>query len=303
MMPPTLHILENDHWQIGILPETGASVAFGRVKQGDSSRDVMRPTDPADYDDPSLCASFVLIPWSNRIRDARFRFHGQEYPLEPNSADGNAIHGDTRRRTWQAESAGSERLSLSFNSTAHNQVNFPWQFSALVEYWLDGADFGMTLSLKNIDEEAFPAGFGQHPYFVRTDDVQLELPVDQHYPLVHAMPTGAAEPMIPDLDFRALRRLGDVPKLDNLFRGRQGDRPARIVYPSWDLELAITSDPIFEHLIAFAPEGKPFFAVEPVTNANDGFNLFEQGIAGSGVFVLEPGEEKRGQIRLRTVGL
>ena len=59
------------------------------------------------------------------------------------------------------------------------------------------------------------------------------------------------------------------------------------------------ADTIYEHLIAYAPPEQPFFAVEPVTNANDGFNLFEQGIAGSGVFVLEPGEQQSGTIRLR----
>jgi aldose 1-epimerase len=32
--------------------------------------------------------------------------------------------------------------------------------------------------------------------------------------------------------------------------------------------------------------------LEPVTNANDGFNLMEKGIPGHSVFVLEPGEER-----------
>jgi aldose 1-epimerase len=101
------------------------------------------------------------------------------------------------------------------------------------------------------------------------------------------------------LDFRQLRPLNDAPPLDNLFRGRQGDRPARIVYAGQNIEVSIHADPIFEHFIVYSPPGKPFFAVEPVTNANDGFNLFEQNIAGNGVFVLEPGEEKSGVIRLR----
>lgn len=300
-MPPTLHTLENEHWQVGILPETGASVAFGRVQKDGQWVDVMRPTDPADYDNPSLCASFVLIPWSNRIKDAQFRFRGTDYKLQPNSADGTASHGDVRRRIWQVESAGKERISLSFNSTAHVNINFPWQFSANAVYSLDGDVFEMVLSLKNIDETPFPGGFGQHPYFVRTADVMLELPVDEQYQLVQAIPAGAAVPVRPEFDFRTLRRLSDVAALDNLFRGREGDQPARIVYPGWGIEINITSDPIFEHLIAYAPPDKPFFAVEPITNANDGFNLFERGVEGTGVFVLEPGEERRGMIRLRVL--
>jgi len=47
------------------------------------------------------------------------------------------------------------------------------------------------------------------------------------------------------------------------------------------------------------PPGKSFFAVEPVSNANDGFNLYEKKIRGSGVFVLEPGEERSATFTLR----
>lgn len=298
-MPPTLHTLENEYWQVGILPETGASVAFGRVHTAEGWLDVLRPTDPADYGNPSKCASFVMIPWSNRIREAKFQFRGQDYQLEVNNKEGSASHGDTRRCIWQAESAGKERISLSFNSTAHMSMNFPWQFAANAIYALDGPVLEMVLSLKNIDDVPFPGGFGHHPYFVRTDDVMLELPVDQMYALENSLPDGAAVPVTPDADFRTLRRLNDAPPLDHLYRGRRGDQPARVVYPARQIEVQISSDPIFEHLVAFAPAGKPFFAVEPVTNANDGFNLFERGIAGSGVFVLEPGEEQRGVIRMR----
>lgn len=296
-MTPAVHTLENEHWQVGILPETGASVAFGRVNKGSEWVDVLRPTDPADYDNASKCASFVLIPWSNRIRDAKFSFEGREYQLEVNNSEGNASHGDTRKRPWQVESAGRERINLSFNSTAHSNINFPFPFAATAEYWLDGRDLMMCLSLRNIGDQSMPGGFGHHPYFVRTDEVMLELPLDEVYELVDAMPTSGAIPIPEHLDFRTLRKLSDAPLLNDLLRGRQGDKPARIVYPGISIE--IVADPIYEHFIAYAPEGQPYFAVEPVTNANDGFNLFARGIEGSGVFVLAPGEEKRGLIRLR----
>jgi aldose 1-epimerase len=296
-----LHTLENEYWQVGILPETGASVAFGRVQQNGQWRDVLRPTDPADYDNPSKCASFVLIPWSNRIRDARFTFAGHTYQLEVNSADGTAIHGDTRRRIWQVESAGKERISLSFNSTAHASINFPWHFAANAVYELDGRDFMMVLSLKNIDEEPFPGGFGQHPYFVRTDEVMLRLPAAQMYAMDSAMPSGPALPVPAAYDFRTARRISEAPPLNDLYRCQLHEQDARVIYPDWGVEIAIHSDPVYEHVIVFSPEGQPFFAVEPVTNANDGFNLFAQGVPGTGVFVLQPGEEQRGIIHLRLV--
>jgi len=45
-------------------------------------------------------------------------------------------------------------------------------------------------------------------------------------------------------------------------------------------------------MVVYAPRGRSYFAVEPVTHVNDGFALFEAGVPGTGVFVLAPGEER-----------
>jgi aldose 1-epimerase len=44
--------------------------------------------------------------------------------------------------------------------------------------------------------------------------------------------------------------------------------------------------------VVYLPVDVPFFAVEPVTNANDGFNLDAAKAAGSGVFLVQPGETR-----------
>src|SRR5690348_5074117 len=95
--PMTLQMLQNDYWQVGILPETGSSIAFGRVQVDGAWLDILRPTAEADYGNASLCSSFIMLPWANRLRDARFRFGGKDYPLQPSSNDGTAIHGAVRR--------------------------------------------------------------------------------------------------------------------------------------------------------------------------------------------------------------
>ncbi|MBK9123778.1 MAG: hypothetical protein IPM16_11755 [Chloroflexi bacterium] len=66
---------------------------------------------------------------------------------------------------------------------------------------------------------------------------------------------------------------------------------------SWDeLDVILTLDaePVFAHWLLYAPEGQPFIALEPMTNVNDGFNLVDAGIEGSGVFILSPGEIRSG---------
>ena len=53
------------------------------------------------------------------------------------------------------------------------------------------------------------------------------------------------------------------------------------------------------HLILYNPAVKPYFAVEPVLNANDGVNILARGEAGSGVQVLEPGKSLSARFDLR----
>ena len=132
------------------------------------------------------------------------------------------------------------------------------------------------------------------------DEVHLEVPCELAYELERAMPTAPAGPLTPRVDFRRLRVLGEE-CIDDLLTGRIHGEPVRFVYPGSGLAVSLGADPIFEHFVVYVPQGgKPFFAVEPVTNANDGFNLHERGIPGSGVFVLEPGEERTGEFWLTT---
>ncbi len=300
-MTNSLHTLQNEFWQVGILPETGASVAFGRVKHSTDWLDVMRPTPVEDYDNSSNSASFVMIPWSNRLRDARFQYDGQTHQLEINqSGEGLAIHGDVRQRVWKVARSDKKRLDLTFDSRDYADVNFPFAFSAKANYWLDEHNFYMELALKNEDAQPFPAGFGHHPYFVRPEGsmgVLVEIDCDKYYEMTAHMPDAAAVAVTDEVDFRNLRSLPET-GFDELLTGRHTELTGRIIYPAWNTQIEMVSDPIYEHTILYCPKDQPFFALEPATNANDGFNLLAKGVEGHGVFVLQPGEEKSGVIRL-----
>ena len=80
------------------------------------------------------------------------------------------------------------------------------------------------------------------------------------------------------------------------------DEAARARYLTYvgigTLMVDLTLDPVYRHLVLYAPRRRCYFAVEPVTNVNDGFTLHERGVPGTGVFVLEPGEERTGTFRL-----
>jgi aldose 1-epimerase len=119
-----------------------------------------------------------------------------------------------------------------------------------------------------------------------TGEVELRLNVGGVYPGDTPLPAGSAVPIHHDQDFSSQRPL-DV-ELDHCFRG--WSRHAVINWPGSSITANIQADPGMEHVILYSPKGESFFALEPVTNANDGFNLFARGDRNCGVVVLQPGE-------------
>lgn len=104
--------LQSDFWQLEVLPALGASVLNLRAASG---RPVMRPVRLENVKTSSQCASFALLPFSNRIRDAAFDFAGEHVQLRVTTADGLTQHSDVRNRPWQLarQTPGSLILPLT----------------------------------------------------------------------------------------------------------------------------------------------------------------------------------------------
>ena len=115
--------------------------------------------------------------------------------------------------------------------------------------------------------------------------------------LTPALPTGPPVPVERRVDFRALRPLGEE-FVDDCLTARTPGAQIRIVYPASGRAVTFGAGDIFTHAVVYIPTDQPFFAVEPVTNANDAFTLHEQGTPRSGLVVLQPGEGLRGSIWL-----
>jgi aldose 1-epimerase len=162
MERPRLYVLSNDAWEVGLLPETGMSTAFGRIQRGDGFIDFMRPTPVDAYAVAPDCANYLLIPWSNRIRDARFVFRGVTHQLRVNFPDGTAMHGTAKDFPWEVLAVHPTHLAASFDSR-HHSVNFPFPFVARAEFSLEGGAFIQRLSLTNVGAVPMPGGFGHHP--------------------------------------------------------------------------------------------------------------------------------------------
>jgi len=243
-------------------------------------------------------ACFMMIPYSNRIRDGAFTFEGRSHQL--GRPERHAIHGALRALPWQVETVSDSRALCRFDSrNADNASDWPWPIEATLDHTLTDARLMSEISLTNRGDSAMPAGFGWHPYFVRDIDgggPTLTVPVQAVYPDADgdALPDGAAQPLPAELDFRQPRALDPEQRIDHCFAGLSGR--TCIDWTASGISLTLQASPVCSHLVLFNPDA-PHFAVEPVTNANDGVNLHASGI-DAGVQVLEPGDTLRATLTL-----
>lgn len=298
-----LEILQNQRLRLTVAPELGASVVGLELHQAGFWLPILRPTPPAAL--AQNCSpetsSYVLAPYSNRIREGRFRFAGRTYQLRPNWPDGRqTIHGEVHGRPWSAQRLDGHTLRCAFDASGLQDLNFPFPFKVEVVYRLQGESLEISTTLMNVGTEPMPAGFGHHPYFMRrlglSDEARLSFEAQSVY-LTDAscLPTRPAQAIPPEFDFSHPRPLGAT-QLDHVFAGWKGR--LRLDWPGsgWCMELM--ADPIFSHLVVFtAPDGS--VALEPVSHATDGFNLLSQGWENTGVRVLQPGEQMAGRLHLR----
>lgn len=283
--------LADDRWRVVIAPDPGACLVEAAAHIDGRFIALTRPTPPYAARSSNF-ASFLLAPYSNRIRDGRFSFGGRTHQLR--YPEKHAIHGDVRDRPWRVTETSGTAAELEWDSRWWTDVNFPYPFAArVVHACVDGA-YVTELSLTNVGVESMPAGGGFHPYFRRDplgigDGACLSFSAGGVYPTgALPIPTGAAAAIPQELDFGRSR---DLPfALDHVYAGWSG--LASITWPKSRIRLEIKSPPPLGHLVVFSPAGRDFFAVEPVSHATDAFNLADRGVEETGMFVILPGEKR-----------
>ncbi|MFK7852635.1 MAG: hypothetical protein AB8B79_00920 [Granulosicoccus sp.] len=290
-------LIESDTWRLWSDPAAGVQWAFAEVCRNGEWHAVIpdcRNTDSdalgagQDASAPLAAASFHMLPYSNRIRDGRFTFEGQDIQLD--EAAKHAIHGALRKLPWKIVEQTSDTLICETQSSDHTKLNWPWSIAARIEQRVEGNSLVSTIKLTNQSDSSMPAGFGWHPYFVRQvngSDATLTLPVEGVFPDAagDCLPDGAAIDLPASLDFRKPRLLDADQRIDCCLSGLSGQ--CVINWTDGGIKLVMSASENCRYLVLFNPD-MPHFAVEPVTNANDGFNLSSKGIE-SGVQVLTPG--------------
>jgi aldose 1-epimerase len=263
------------------------------------NRPVMRPTpEPAiDASDVRQAACYPLIPYSNRIRDARLRFAGRVHRLTRNFGEHpHAIHGVGWQQPWSVLDADSQHaaLALVHDAAGDRASAWPWPFRATQAFDLaphaagpsTGASLTVTLTIENTGAQPFPFGLGWHPFFPKHATTTLAFAARSVWQTdATQLPTQRVG--VPARwRFDDGRLLGDT-VLDNVFAGWDG--AALIADPDSRIRVAVTADTACRCLVVYAPPGRDYVAVEPVTHETDAFNRAAQGDGDTGCRTLPPG--------------
>ena len=288
--------------RVVLAPHIGGAIAAFFDAHADGERHWLRPATPDALAarNPLGMASFPLVPYCNRIRDARFTFDGALVDL---SGDGNlfphALHGNAWRLPWRVEALweASARLTLSHAPSMEAAHHWPFAYEAAQDIALDGTSLTVTMSLRNLSDRRMPFGIGHHPYFPRTSNTRVHARVSSMW---HTTPDPLPTHIGPHPSVDALASpegmSAEAFDLDNNFAG--WTRTASIAWPDEHRAVTLDADAPFDFMVIYAPAAFPsLLCVEPVSNVADWVNLdVDHALKGGGV--LEPGDATSVAFRL-----
>lgn len=170
---------------------------------------------------------------------------------------------------------------------------WPWTYHARQRFSLTTERLEVEVSITSDATDPMPAGFGLHPYLVRTPGARLRVDVGRMWVTDGAsMPRELAPP--PDLVSSGAGLNPSDLALDNNFLGFGGHAVAE--WPAWQARLRIETAGPFACFVVFTPTAEDYFFAEPVSNCIDAFNLAFDGRSDTGILVVDPGQTVSGTL-------
>ncbi len=247
------------------------------------------------------CASFPLIPFSNRVAHGAFPFAGQVYQLPKDCRDPrHAMHGNALYAAWDVKSATANalELALAYRAGEGDAPFFPFSYDAEQLYRIGHDSLTIELTITNRDTRPFPAGLGHHLYFASEPDTTVSFEAENFW--INGDDGLPARPADVGMDEFSRGHLIGSKALDNCFAGWQGT--ANIRRRSKGYQLHITATEALGHAVLFTPPGQPFFAFEPVSHLNDAIHRITPAQT-HGLKILSPDETFRASILIRKIAL
>lgn len=247
---------------------------------------------PADWPKAGL---YPLVPFSNRVRNARFAHGGQAVSLSPHpGALPHAVHGFSHRHPWHAADTTGSRAELRFrHEPAGSAEGWPWAFEARQSFALDGAGLTHEVVLTNRSGEPMPAGIGSHPFFALAHGDRVRFTLDGLWEQDEA---GCATRLV-SLTGRD-RHVDHVQTEATRILFGAGFGGIAAIERGDGTRIVVETGAPLDHLVFYVPAGGASCCIEPVSHVADAFNLAASGVGETGLRVLAPGETLRATVRI-----
>ncbi|BCQ25356.1 aldose epimerase [Caballeronia sp. NK8] len=277
---PRLSISSGPHL-VEIAPEAGGRITRFATEDERGWHEWLAPVSASSWpcDAWPKGGSYPLVPFSNRVRDARFAApDGAIVELATFPGMAHALHGFGQFAAWSVELQEADCVVLRYLH-GEGEHGWPWAFEAvqLIEANADGARLSMRVA--NRSSRPMPVGLGFHPYFGAQE---AELHTTTHWRHEAEI---AIEPTVERPVYRHVREAEGYTRYLSGWDGR-----ATLHYAD-GRALELHADGALSHVVVHCPAGAGYLCVEPVSHVSDGFNLAARGLDGAGVAVIEPGSE------------
>ena len=257
---------------------------------------------------PAFGNGIVLVPWPNRVRDARWTLEGERQQLDITEvARGGALHGLLRFTDYAIREQTPDAVTLA--ALIAPQHGWPFLLDTWVRYALEPDGVTVTHGVHNLSTARAPWAVGTHP-FLRVGDTPVEqltitAPAATYFEVDERLNPIAESPVSVAVDLRAGRVVGEL-ELDTAYGGLAHAAPASGRGDSAWLDAAdgsrttLWQDLDWGYLQVFTTDRFPrggtlgrAIAVEPMTAPPDALN------SGQSLVWLEPGTSWEGSWGLR----
>ena len=247
---------------------------------------ILRSTPGDELHSVRASGCYPLVPFSNRIAQAKLVWNGTSHPLVRNFNDEpHAIHGVGWQRPWTVldQTDTSALLSYEHRPDSH----WPFAFDVSQAFALQGHSLQISMSITNQSGQAAPVGLGWHPYFVKRAGSHVRFAATGLWEMGEdKLPTLRRAAPVLDTDCLDLR-------IDNCFDGWDGRAQLS------DALLHTRIEANLQHLVVYTHADLDVVAIEPVSNVNNALHLSSHSASQRrgvdqadplGLRVAQPGE-------------
>ena len=248
-----------------------------------SGSEILKPSEDGEQTHGGMA---ILLPFANRVRNAKYLWEGEEYYLPQNNGD-HSIHGFTRDMKWDLKKAAENKVVGTLDMT---NSGYPVDLRLKVTFLISAHAFTTSIEAINMGKVTAPFVAGMHPYFNFNGSWHLEsfqnllrLNYESEY-----FPDGSLTPVKPKclnsetgITFDNTYITNSIPTLV------AGDRKIRIE----------TSNMPYLVLYNGKYAGKISVAAEPMSGAPDAYNN------GIGLATIQPGDSFQCSATFRTISV